>query len=438
MTISRTFQHRRRGRWPGPVLALCVVLLPGLLAGCANPPQQAGAPGAHMGHAGPGIPGPGTAPQSPPDAALQLQSLLGQHSVLAADMMRGRIRDDEDFGQAADAAIGSNSDALAQVIGSLLGEAAAGPFREMWASHVAAFADYARGLATGDAGVSDQARATLVRLEDDLAGFFSEASQGRLDRDAARTAVLTHVDHLLEQADAYAAKDYVRSDEMYRTSYSHSFQLGQTLAATLLPPDQAAVLESPGWHLRSELDRLLGEHVALVVAALRAGATNSPDFAAAATAVNGNTTDLAGAVGTLFGHSAGDEFLSLWADHVDLLMGYTTGVVTNDAARRDEAYGGLRGFETTMSVFLATATGDRLDSAEIAEALLAHDQMLLRQIDAFAAKDYQQAQTLAYDTYRDMFDLAKRLSDAFGDTVAARLPRGGAATGGGGTAPGSR
>ena len=97
---------------------------------------------------------------------------------------------------------------------------------------------------------------------------------GTAARDAARQAVQTHVDHLLAQADAYAAKHYARSDALYRESYAHTFDVGHTLAATLLPPDQAAGLDQPSWRLRSALDRLLGEHVALAVAVLRAGGTN--------------------------------------------------------------------------------------------------------------------------------------------------------------------
>ena len=64
--------------------------------------------------------------------------------------------------------------------------------------------------------------------------------------------------------------------------------------------------------------------------------------------------------------------------------------------------------------------------------------MLLRQVDAFVATDYPQANDLSYRAYQDMFGLARQLSDAFGATVAARLPIGGAQTGAGGTAPGPR
>jgi hypothetical protein len=375
------------------------------------------------------------------DRGLQLESLLGQHSVLAADMMRGRIRNDEDFGQAANAAVARNTDDLAEVIGTLSGEQAASEFRTRWAEHVTELFNYSRGLAINDAAVRDEAREELIEYEGELADYFSSASKGRLPREAARTAVLTHVDHLLQQADAYAAHDYARADDLYRESYSHTFDIGYALAAALLPPDQAASLDQPSWRLRSELDRLLGEHVALAVAALRAGAVNSPDFTAAADALNGNTSDLTMAMGTLFGAQAGQQFMSLWADHIDQLVSYTAGVAAKDDGRRETALAKLRAFEDQLAGFLDAATGSKMHSADLAKAFLAHDEMLTRQVDAFAARDYPQAHELAYDTYQDMFGLSRQLADAFGESVAARLPHGGAQTGAGGmaeTAPGTR
>ena len=55
---------------------------------------------------------PVAAPLPPADLALRLESLLGQHSMLAADMMRGRIRGNDDFAQAANSALGKNTDAM--------------------------------------------------------------------------------------------------------------------------------------------------------------------------------------------------------------------------------------------------------------------------------------------------------------------------------------
>ena len=106
--------------------------------------------------------------------------------------------------------------------------------------------------------------------------------------------------------------------------------------------------------------------------------------------------------------------------------------------RRDAAQAALRGVEQRLAGFLDAAAGSTLGSPALAQALLAHDDMLLRQVDAFVTKDYPQANDLSYRAYQDMFGLARQLSDAFGATAAARLPAGGAQTGAGGTAPGPR
>jgi hypothetical protein len=430
------------------VLVCCVLPLLLAVPGCSATGQAPAAPPAPTAPAAPS-PGPGPAPDgsaasgqpapaTPQDAALRLESLLGQHAVLAADMMRGRIRNDEDFGQAANAAIGRNTDDLGQLVGALFGQDAADQFRPMWSEHVGALFTYSKSLVDNDTATRDRTRASLVDFETDLAGFFSAASQGRLDDSTARSAVTTHVEHLLDQADAYAAGDYARANADYRAGYSHTFALGHALASTLLPPDQAAVLNEPQWRLRSELGRQLGEHVALTVGTLRAGATNSPDFDESASALNANTSELTASMGSLFGQAAGDEFMTLWADHVDQLVAYTAGVAAGDEGRRSAARAGLRDGEQRLATFLDTTSGSRLGSAPLAQVLATYDDTLVSQVDAFVAKDYPRANDLSYRAYQDMFGMARQLSDAFGAMVAARLPEGGAQTGAGGTVPGRR
>jgi hypothetical protein len=299
---------------------------------------------------------------------------------------------------------------------------------------VVALFGYASGLADQDDAARAQARRTLTSFELDLGSFFAGASGGRLSQNSAHHAILAHVDHLLAQADAYAAHDYRTADRIYREGYRHTFDLGRTLADALLPAAQSAGLQTPTWRLRSELGKLLAEHVVLAVDVTRAAVTNSDDFTAAADLVNGNTRDLATAVDSLFGAAAAKGFQSLWAYHVEQLVAYAGGTAAQDAGRRDRARTNLHDFEQRFAAFLETATGRRLDAAGLAKALLAHDQMLLRHADAFGTKDYQTAHQIAYDTYQHMFDLARQLADAFGATVAARLPVGGAQTGFGGMA----
>jgi hypothetical protein len=378
-----------------------------------------------------------TAPPSPGELVLQLQALLGQHTVLAADMMRGRLRDDPDLAQAANAALGKNTDAMGKLVAGAFGSQAAARFTPLWSNHVTALFNYARGLADGDTAVQAQAKVAITRAETDLAEFFVAAAQGRLARAAAVSAVTAHIEHLIGQADAYAAKNWTRADQLYRQGYAHAFELGRALAAKLLPPDAAAVLGTPTWRLRSALTQLLGEHVELVVGAMRAGVTDADDFAATAAAVNANTADLAGAIDTLFGPAAARRFQSLWADHIDLLVGYAAATAKGDTRRRSSIDAELDAFERELAGFLTTATGDKLASAALAKALQSHDTMLRQQVDAFVAKDYATAHDVAYMTYQEMYGLAGQLADAFRSKVASRLPVGAAQTGRGGAASGT-
>ena len=398
-----------------------------------HPAAQAPHPAAQAPHPAAQAPHPAPAAAAS-ELALRLQALLGQHSILAADFMRGRIRGDEDFVQAADAALGKNTGAMTQLVKDLFGAEAARRFGPLWGNHVVTLFGYAGGLADQDYAARAEARKSLTSFERNLGSFFAGASGGRLSPASADRALLTHVDHLLAQADAYAARDYPTADRIYQEAYRHTFDLGRTLADALLPAGKSADMQTPTWRLRSELGKLLAEHVALAVDVTRAAVTNSGDFTAAADLVNSNTRDLSTAMDSLFGATAAKGFQSLWAYHVEQLVAYAAGTAAQDAGRRDHARTNLHDFERRFAAFLQTATGRRLDAGSLAKALLSHDQMLLRHADAFGAKDYQTAHQVAYDTYQHMSDLARQLADAFGATVAARLPVGGAQTGFGGMA----
>jgi hypothetical protein len=424
---------------------VAIALIAGCVAGTGNKPtaapisraavEAAPLPGS-SGSTDGGLAGaePAGGPVTPGQFTLQFQALLGQHTTLAADMMRGRIRNDPDLAQAANAAIGKNTDALGKLFAARLGSDAAKTFTPLWAAHVTALFNYARGLGAGDEAAMAEAKVQVTQIEGKLADFFAGHSHGQLTRQQALAGVADHVNHLLDQADQYAAKDYEKSDATYREGYAHAFSGGKALGTALLTPTQAKVTETATWRLRSALTQLLGEHVELVVGALRAGATDAPDFKAAAEAVNANTTALAGAVGVLFTPAAGQSFEQLWADHVDLLVAYSAALAKDDDAARAEISKGLDGFEARLSAFLSAATGKKLASQQLAKALQSHDSMLRQQVDAFVAKDYVTAHDVAYSTYQEMFGLSGQLAQAFGETVAKRLPVGAAQTGRGGEA----
>ena len=428
------------GRRSARTVVVGLVLLGVVLVGCtaaasqaagpAPPSEQAAALHAHEPSAATrsdDAAGRGAAARVPARPALVL---------LAADVMRARVRADEDFAQAANAALNRNTDAVAQLAGPLLGEAGHrtvpvavdGRTSARWSTTRAASPRTTPPCGTGS-------RASLVELEAGLAEVFASASGGRLDQGAAQALIVGHVDHLLGQADAYAAQDYSRSVVLYRTGYSHAFDLGRALAGVLLPPDQVAVLDTPTWRLRAGAQQAARRARRAGGRCASRGVADQPDFAAA-TARTGpeHRRSRPRAVDSIFGPEAATQFMSRWADHIDRLVDYTAGIAAEDEGRRAAAVAGLRAVEGRLAAFLDTATGSTLASSDLAHALLLHDEMLLRQVDAFAARDFPRAHDLAYDTYTAMTDLARQLSDAFGESVATRTPQGGARTGRGGTA----
>jgi hypothetical protein len=368
------------------------------------------------------------------DLAIQLQALLGQHNVLAADLMRSRIRGDDDFVQSANAALGKNTDDMSTLVGQLFGDAAAKAFAPMWSGHIVGLFAYAAALAGHDDAARTTAAADLLKAENELGDFFAGASKGRLPQSAARAAVAMHVQHLTQQADAYAAKDYAKADQIYRDGFEHTYDLGLTLDNALLPAADRATLQQPVWRLRSQLGKLLAEHAVLLEDVTRAAVSGTPDFAAAGVQINASTQDLAAAIDTLFGAAAAKQFQDLWATHVEQLVAYSTAAAAKDTAGQQKAGDGLRAFETKMSAFLGVATGHKLTDEQLGAALREHDQMLMQHADAYAGKNYAKAHDIAYQTYDHMFELARTLADAFGTEVAKRLPRGAAQTGLGGMA----
>jgi len=374
------------------------------------------------------------APPSAADLAIQFEALLGQHSVLAADLMRSRIRGDDDFVQAANAALGKNSQAMTALVGEMFGASTADKFGPMWSEHIVALFAYAGGLAAQDQKALADAREEITEYEEDLANFFAAASHGRLSKAAAEEAVAAHVGHLTMQADAYAKHDYAAADALYRMGYQHTYDLGLALARALLPAKDVATLDQPVWRLRSQLGKLLAEHAVLVEDVTRAAVTNTPDFNASAQMINGNTRDLTSAIDSLFGDKAAKDFQAVWGDHVEQLVAYSSATAAGDATKQAAAKTQLATIEQRLATFLAAATGNRLTASALASAVEEHDQMLLRHADAYAAKNYTTAHDLAYQTYDQMFDLARKLADGFGAKVAARLPKGGAQTGYGGMA----
>ena len=377
--------------------------------------------------------------QAAPADAVQLRStmerLLGGHVLLADEFVRTAVKGQAEQNAAVGESVARNQAELVELVTAEGGAAAGQEFAAAWQNHVDVLARYATALQEQDTAAQTAARQEYVAAEAQLARSFSTVVGGTVPLPALTEAATMHGEHLLDQADAYASGGYDTAYSIQREAFGHMVAAADVLArgvadAKGLP---TAELDAPRRTLQTALSSLLAQHMGLMVQAMRAAHDRSPDFPAAGRAVNLNTTELAGAIRTLYGEDASRQFLDVWAGHVEALIAYAS---ADDEAEREERREAGTDYAPQLARFLATATEQRLPAIELAASLTEHDDHLRDSLDAYAAGDFDESQALAEQGYAHMFELSQGLATAVGDAVAAKLPQGGPATGGGGLAGG--
>ena len=165
--------------------------------------------------------------------------------------------------------------------------------------------------------------------------------------------------------------------------------------------------------LRVTLDRLLGEHVSLAVNATRKGYDGNRDFTTAAGALDRNSVELAGAIGSIYGTKARNTFLNgrfMWRDHIRFFVAYTVALKKGDRAGQRKAVANLNGYIGTFSRFLAQAT--KLPQGALARGITAHVGHLKSQIDAYSRRQYARAYRFERIGYSHMFETGDTLAGA--------------------------
>ena len=371
---------------------------------------------------------------SPRQVRAQFEQLLGLHALLAVRQMRSVVATAPELERATEASLQANTDALSQLVASAYGGAPADRFTPLWQRHLADLLAYAKAVAGNDTSAKSTARTLLLADADAYGSWLAEASKGRVHADDAAAGVRMHVEELMAQADAYAARDYTQAYRIERAAYEHMFTAGTALAKAGVTPEVAVGLDAPPEKLRSAVAMLLGEHMELIVDAQRATFAGSPEFEAAAAQVNANTTALTKAMAGIVGPAKAAEFQGAWANHVEGLMAYTTAVAGNDQAAKTAAKQNLDGFAERLALYFSDIVKNLLAADPLTDAITAHDQHLIDQVDAYAAKRYDQAQEMELKGYLQMLGVANTLVGAIQRTVKPRLPVGGSKTGGGGMA----
>jgi hypothetical protein len=183
------------------------------------------------------------------DLRLTLDRLFGEHTYLAAIVMRAHFAGDA-HRDAAVQALERNSDELADRVSAIYGDAAGTAFLRLWTRHTTLYVRYVEATARGDDARQEEALRGLASYQSDFSAFLADANP-LLDRAGLERLLEVHTGHLVEQVQAYADEDYDHAYHMLRDAYAQTADLSAGLAGAIADqfpqrfPDTAAPSPAP-------------------------------------------------------------------------------------------------------------------------------------------------------------------------------------------------
>ena len=144
--------------------------------------------------------------------------LLGEHMELIVDAQRATFAGSPEFDAAA-AQVNANTATLTKAMSGIVGPDKAAEFQTAWANHVEGLMAYTAAVAGKDEAGKTVAKENLDGFAERLALYFSDVVRNVLATDPLTDAITAHDAHLINQADAFAAKDYARAQQVQDEGY---------------------------------------------------------------------------------------------------------------------------------------------------------------------------------------------------------------------------
>ncbi len=158
--------------------------------------------------------------------------LLGEHMEMVIDAQRATFASAQEFRGAA-AQVNANTTALTRAMGAILGPRKGAEFQSAWANHVDGLMAYTTAAANKDEAGKQAAQKNLDAFASRLALYFSDVVNAQLPVEPVTAAITMHDGHLINQVNAYAAKDYVKAQEMEDHGYHQMLGVASTLVGAI-------------------------------------------------------------------------------------------------------------------------------------------------------------------------------------------------------------
>jgi hypothetical protein len=180
---------------------------------------------------------------------------------------------------------------------------------------------------------------------------------------------------------------------------------------------EANSVQAPAASLRVALNNALQEHVNLAGVTLRNVYLEAPDTDAAVAALDENSKEVAGLVGSVYGDDAEASFLELWRNHITFFANYTVAARDDDQAGIDQAKEDLAGYGEAASNFFESANPN-LPKDAVMPLLEEHRNLVLTVIDTLDAGDLEGT----YVALTAAADQSKDIADALAGGIEAQFP----------------
>ena len=180
--------------------------------------------------------------QSESDLRVALNTLLMEHTFLAGMTADALVGGRQSAAQAAATGLDSNSQELAQLVGSFYGSDSQQQFLTLWRRHISDYAQYSQATVANDQSGKDAARQDLNGFVQDFDSFFSSANPN-IQPGSLVQPMTMHVMGTLQVIDALGNKDYATAYSMGKAGAEMSAQMGDPLAVAIVAqfPNQFTV-----------------------------------------------------------------------------------------------------------------------------------------------------------------------------------------------------
>ena len=172
------------------------------------------------------------APSPAAELRAKLNTLLQEHTYLAAGATNAALGGRQAEFQAAADALDANSVDIAKAIGMVYGSGAESAFLALWRKHIGFFVDYATGVATKDKVKQGKAVNDLVGYTQDFGAFLASANPN-LPKATVADLVKTHVLTLKDVVDAQGMGDQKKAYTALRTAANHMMMIADPLASAI-------------------------------------------------------------------------------------------------------------------------------------------------------------------------------------------------------------